>query len=271
MAWLQSESKLRSHPKLQITATELGITKVEMIGHLHLFWYWILEYHEDGNLKTYGNSIEDKRKFLAEAVSEGAEWTGDPIKFFDTLVKYAWIDEKDEQFSVHDWNDLSGKYAIQKEQTRQRAKKFRDKKKNGDFYNPKQMDMEAEVWDQPTKVIEPVKTDAKEATLSQAIFSVLTQTIRGSYKDMTDNERARYNAATQQLVQINANPDDIPIRYSHYIQSYGRKPTPHALVTHWGDLADKPINLSSKEREKLTTLKLEEMKNQDLQQWATEE
>ena len=85
MAWLQSETKLRSHPKLKITAQQLGITKVEMIGYLHLFWYWILEYHEDGNLKTYGNTDDDKKQFLAEVISEGAEWTGEPMVFFDAF------------------------------------------------------------------------------------------------------------------------------------------------------------------------------------------
>ncbi len=269
MAWLQSETKLRSHPKLKITAQQLGITKVEMIGYLHLFWYWILEYHEDGNLKTYGNTDDDKKQFLAEVISEGAEWTGEPMVFFDALLDNCWIDEENGRYTIHDWNDLSGKYAIQKEQTRLRQAKHRAKNKkkiDDEFYNPSQIDTQAEVWDGDIEIIDP--EPSTQNNTSQTIFAALTRTIRGNWDNMTENERGRYNAATAQLVAVNATPEDIEVRYNHYIQAYGRKPTPSALVSHWGDLASQPINLSNKDREKLTTAKIKQMEAQDLKEWA---
>jgi len=275
MAWLQSETKLRNHPKLQVTAQELGITKVEMLGHLHLFWYWVLEYNENGNLKVLGDTEELQKQFLANAIAEGAEWKGDPIQLFDVLVKNKWIDCIGGQYRIHDWNDLSGKYAIQKEQAKERQKRYRErikaKEDKDEFFNPNQMDRETEVWDEKTVVTDLEPTNKVEATLSQTIFAALTRTIRGNYKNMTEHERGRYNAATAQLVSINANPADIEIRYNHYIQAYGRKPTPSALVSHWGDLASQPINLSSREREKLTSQKIKAMEQQDLDDWANQQ
>lgn len=272
MAWLQSETKLRNHPKLQVTAQELGITKVEMLGHLHLFWYWVLEYNENGNLKVLGDTEELQKQFLANAIAEGAEWKGDPIQLFDVLVKNKWIDCIGGQYRIHDWNDLSGKYAIQKEQAKERQKRYRErikaKEDKDEFFNPNQMDRETEVWDEKTQVTDLAPADRVESSLSQTIFAALTRTIRGNWKNMTENERGRYNAATAQLVSINANPADIEIRFNHYIQAYGRKPTPSALVSHWGDLATQPINLSPKEREKLTSQKIKAMEQQDLDDWA---
>ena len=48
MAWLQSDSKLRNHQKVEAAAEDLGISKIEFIGHLHLMWWWVIEYKEKG-------------------------------------------------------------------------------------------------------------------------------------------------------------------------------------------------------------------------------
>ena len=131
------------------------------------------------------------------------------------------------------------------------------------------MDMEAEVWDGKTEIAEVVSENTKtsEATLSQRIFSSLTRTIRGGWDDMPQNERGRYNQATSQLVEINADPEQIPIRYKHYVMKYGSTPTPQALVNNWGDLAKQPIQLS---KDELSKLNKKAREGGSLDAWANE-
>ena len=272
MAWLQSDSRLRNHHKVEASAEDLGISKVQFIGHLHLLWWWVIEYKEKGVISPYGKVDESEKELhIAKLIAKGAEWTGEATDFYEVLVRYAWIDVLDNgDVEIHDWNELSGKYSIKKEQTRERQRKYRARQKAKDeFYNPKQMDMEAEVWDGKTEIAEVVSENTKtsEATLSQRIFSSLTRTIRGGWDDMPQNERGRYNQATSQLVEINADPEQIPIRYKHYVMKYGSTPTPQALVNNWGDLARQPIQLSKDELNKLNKSQRE---GASLDDWANE-
>lgn len=274
MAWLQSDSKLRNHFKLEASAEDLGITKVQFIGHLHLLWWWVIEYKEKGVISPYGLIDEtDKESHIAKLLARGAEWEGDVKEFFEVLVQYKWIDVLDNgDVQIHDWNELSGKYSIKKEQGRERARRFRERKKakeQDEFYNPKQMDMEAEVWDGKTEIVETISetNTSSEATKHQRLFASLTRTIRGNWDDMPKNERGRYNDAVGQLAEINADPEQIPIRFKHYVLKYGSTPTPQALVNNWGDLARQPIQLSKDELGKLNKSARE---GASLDDWANE-
>jgi len=54
----------------------------------------------------------------------------------------------------------------------------------------------------------------------------------------TRSERSRFNDAAKQLRDAGADPRDIPIRGAKYRRRYPRAAyTPHALVSHWGQLA----------------------------------
>jgi len=129
--------------------------------------------------------------------------------------------------------------------------------------------MEAEVWDGKAEIVESVSTiDRGEgATLNQRLFSSLTRTIRGGWDDMPQNERGRYNQAVGQLAEINADPEEIPVRYKHYVMKYGSTPTPQALVNNWGDLAKQPVKLSNDELSKLNKKARE---GGSLDSWANE-
>lgn len=281
MAWLQSESKLREHPKVQAASADLEISKVQFIGHLHLLWWWVIEYKEKGIIAPYGQIDEKERtKAIANLIARAAEWEGDVLEFYQILVKHAWIDVLENgNVEIHDWNELSGKYSIKKEQAKERQRKFRAKQKSKDeFYNPKQMDMEAEVWDGDVDIIrtdgvqETVseKNVSEEANLNKRLFASLTSTIRGSWNDMTDNERGKYNHAVGQLAAINADPQEIPVRYKHYVMKYGKTPTPQALLNNWGDLAKQPINLSQKELEKINQQSRQIAQEESLNDWMNE-
>ena len=76
MAWIKSDQSLANHPKLILLAKELGVSKVQALGHLHLLWYWTLEYAEDGEIK------------YLDLLADACEWSEDPKTFINSLIKY---------------------------------------------------------------------------------------------------------------------------------------------------------------------------------------
>ena len=72
MAWIKSEQALASHPKLHMLAEDLGVSVPQTVGHLHLLWWWALDYCQDGYLTKY-------KGFIPIA----AQREGDTDKFFN--------------------------------------------------------------------------------------------------------------------------------------------------------------------------------------------
>lgn len=100
MAWIESHQTLAGHPKTRKLALLLGISKPAAIGHLHCFWWWALDYSDDGSLEDH-EPID---------IAIGAEWDGDPDAFVDAMVRVGFIDRADDEcLSVHDWDDYGGK------------------------------------------------------------------------------------------------------------------------------------------------------------------
>ena len=97
MAWIKSEQALGQHPKLKLLANELKITIPQAVGHLHLLWWWAVDYAEDGDITRY-----------KDFVPFSAQWEGEPKEFTDALIKHGWIDEVDEKLIIHDWLEYTG-------------------------------------------------------------------------------------------------------------------------------------------------------------------
>ena len=123
MAWIKSEQALGSHPKLRLLAKELDITIPETIGHLHLMWWWAVDYAEDGDVTRY-------RDFIPFA----AQFEGDPDKFIKALVNHGWLDEVDNKLIIHDWLEYTGALIEirQKDAERKRKSRQRTNAKNKD-------------------------------------------------------------------------------------------------------------------------------------------
>jgi len=151
MAWIKSEQALGQHPKLKLVANELNISIPQAIGHLHLFWWWAVDYAENGDITRY-----------KDFVPFSAQWEGEPEDFTKALIKHGWIDEEDGKLTIHDWVEYTGalieirqKDAERKRQSRQRANsktsanKFA--KSNGDT---REWTSEAEIEQSPEKPIE---------------------------------------------------------------------------------------------------------------------
>lgn len=128
MAWIKSEQALGSHPKLRLLAKELDISIPETIGHLHLLWWWAVDYAEDGDVTRY-------KDFIPFA----AQFEGDADKFVKALIDFGWLDEVDNKLIIHDWLEYTGalieirqKDAERKRQSRQRSNsKTNENRSNG--------------------------------------------------------------------------------------------------------------------------------------------
>ncbi len=117
MAWIESHQEMARHPKTRRVAMRLGISKAAVIGHLHLLWWWTLDFAPDGDLSG----------FDAEELAAVAEWEGDAEQFLQALLDTGWLDEGRR---VHNWGDYAGRLVTAREGIRERQRRFREKKRD---------------------------------------------------------------------------------------------------------------------------------------------
>jgi hypothetical protein len=97
-------------------ARALGRDVPTVIGHLHLLWWWTLEYAPSGSLAE----VTDQE--LATA----CQYRGDPAKLVGALTAAGFL-EADR--ALHDWGDYVGKLLARRQATNVRVRKHRDSKK----------------------------------------------------------------------------------------------------------------------------------------------
>jgi len=114
MAWIESHQELANHPKTKRFKRALGISTPQAIGHLHLLWWWALDYAQDGSLAA----------FSPDDLAEAAEYEGEGERFVDALVKSGFVDE--DGMTIHDWDDYGSKFLKRREQSRIRQQRYRD-------------------------------------------------------------------------------------------------------------------------------------------------
>ncbi len=134
MAWIESHQTLREHPKTYALMEALGLNKARAIGHLHLLWWWCIDYAPDGLFPA------DAAKKIARA----AEYLGDAGKFVEAMVQAGFLEvsqgggeggEGRGGYRVHDWGTYTLSYHAsleradrKRDQTRERVAAFRRKK-----------------------------------------------------------------------------------------------------------------------------------------------
>ena len=125
MAWIPSYTSLKSHPKTKRAARMAGINRAQLIGHLHMLWWWALEYAPDGNLS--GLSYDE--------IEEEADWDGEPGQLINAFIdcgrngNAGFLIKNDGGLFINDWEEYGGRYLKKKEQGRKRIKKHREKAK----------------------------------------------------------------------------------------------------------------------------------------------
>lgn len=119
--WIESHQSLLNHRKTLRVCAALGIRKVELIGHLHMLWWWALDNaNEDGYLGDV-SAIE---------IAAAADW---PIDQADNFVEallaagrpHGFLERKRNQYVLHDWRHYAGKLAAQRKANAARMRKTR--------------------------------------------------------------------------------------------------------------------------------------------------
>lgn len=115
-AWIESHSQLREHPKLLDLCDALKITRAAAIGHLHMLWWWCMDYAQDGDLSRYRPA----------QVASAADWKGKPGPFVEALILAGWLDQTDDGgLHVHDWMEYGGKLLNAREKNAARMRSAR--------------------------------------------------------------------------------------------------------------------------------------------------
>jgi hypothetical protein len=277
MAWIKSEQSLANHPKLKAFARDLGISEVEALGHLHLMWYWVLEYADTGLVTKHID-------FLPEAM----KWEKSNNDLIEALIIHGFIDRDDDgSLRIHDWYDYSGNFVekrlynrIKKQESRDRIVEKEEKlddltsfdesltsfDKSLTFFDGQ--DPEKTRLDK-TRQEENIGLATQDEVVIQAevvdnskrdlIFETLATVCGYDWKGvMTKDERGRINRAVKQLKDIGATPEDIELRAKNFVLSYGFNPAPQSITSLYSKL--------SKPQPKLTKKQLEEVQKQAVNQ-----
>ena len=264
MAWIKSDQSLANHPKLILLARALEISKVEALGHLHLLWYWVLEYADDGELK------------YLDLIPDACEWKGDHKLFLDSLIQYGFIDEVNgNEYHVHDWLDYSGALYEKRLYNRLKKAESRDKmqEKQEKLDDLTSFDNGLTSFDNDlTKIdgqeLEKSRVEKSREEESREDIGLATQDDSSSNRDlvfetlanvcgynwkgvMTKDERGRLNKAVKQLKDINATPEEIELRAKNFVLAYGFHPQPQSITTMWTKLESSQPKLSKKQLEEL--------------------
>lgn len=113
MAWIESHQTLKDHPKLKRLRRRLGIPAVQAIGHLHILWWWALDFAQEGELSGYD----------CADIADAADWEGDAERFFEALVEAGFIDRDEAGVRLHDWWDYAGKLIERRRKDAERKRK----------------------------------------------------------------------------------------------------------------------------------------------------
>ena len=120
MAWIESHQTLVKHPKTLKLARRLQISIPTVIGHLHMLWWWALEYAQDGDLT----------KCDVEDIAIAMDWQGDAQELINALVDVGFLDQMYESLSIHDWYEYAGRLIERRAEDAERKRKERERKRS---------------------------------------------------------------------------------------------------------------------------------------------
>lgn len=104
MAWIESHQELREHPKTYKLMDLLEIDKPQALGHLHLFWWWCVDYAPTGCLEGYTDL----------QLARAGVWTREPKMFVNALVESGFLERQGGVLTVHDWLDFCGELILKR-------------------------------------------------------------------------------------------------------------------------------------------------------------
>jgi hypothetical protein len=114
MPWIESHTELARHPKTLRLARRLGASLPTTIGHLHLLWWWAIEFAQDGDLAPYDDA----------EVAAACGWEGDPAALREALTAAGFLDGCG---VLHDWRDYAGKLLDQRKANAEKQARWRNR------------------------------------------------------------------------------------------------------------------------------------------------
>jgi hypothetical protein len=112
MPWIESHTSLARHPKTLRLARILGIPVPAALGHLHLLWWWAIEYAPDGGVG----------RFDAGDLALACMWDGDEAALLPALQRAGFVDQDG---NLHDWHDYAGKLVDRRRRNAERMREDR--------------------------------------------------------------------------------------------------------------------------------------------------
>ena len=100
MAWIESHQGLLHHPKTRRLTILMDWSQWETVGRLQSFWWWCMEYAEDGDLRNFEISE------IGEAAGVPAELSQ---QFVDAMKATDWLDTSP-YLRVHNWWRYAGPF-----------------------------------------------------------------------------------------------------------------------------------------------------------------
>lgn len=119
MAWIESHQGTDRHPKTRKLCRKLGIPTPAAVGHLHMFWWWAMDFAQDGDISKYG----------PDDIADAVEWPGDSEQLFDALIDVGFIDKTETGHEIHDWYAYAGRLIETRKKDAERKRKSRDERK----------------------------------------------------------------------------------------------------------------------------------------------
>lgn len=147
--WIESHQSLRNHPKVKKAARIAGINEFEMIGRLHAFWWWAMDYAPDGDLTKYTN----------DDIEDAVDWTGEKGLFVKSLIECSFngnsglidvVGKKSRK--IHDWYEYAGKLIERRAEDAERKRNGRTKNiRRTSAGHPQEISQTAYVPNQPNQ------------------------------------------------------------------------------------------------------------------------
>jgi hypothetical protein len=121
MAWIPIEQSLPGNKKTIKVAVRLGISPVQVVGHLVTLWLWSVTNSDNGILENDPDMI-----------AFGAGYTGDASGFVEALKYAKYLEIVDSGLYIHDWHEYAGKYIEKRKISVQRVQRWRSEHTTND-------------------------------------------------------------------------------------------------------------------------------------------
>lgn len=128
MAWIQVDDGIREHDKIYNLADTLGISNAHAVGLMVCFWTWAVTSAPDGDVTSFPPRAITKAAGWDKGGQKGAQ------QFYDALLSIRFLEKsEDGRVLIRNWDQratlLIDYIEQQKENTRKRVQKCRDRKK----------------------------------------------------------------------------------------------------------------------------------------------